>query len=139
MNDGRVFDGTGGVHVHMTNSRLTDPEILEMRYPVRLERFALVRGSGGAGQGRGGDGTIRAIRFLEAMDCALLSSHRAHPPRGIAGGGDGQVGETTVTRRSGDVEVLPACVQTRLEAGEVITTRTPTAGGFGAAATAPDL
>lgn len=73
------------------------------------------------------------------MDCALLSSHRAHPPRGIAGGGDGQVGETTVTRLSGDVEVLPACVQTRLEEGEVITTRTPTAGGFGIAATAPDL
>lgn len=131
MNDGRVFGGTSGVHVHMTNSRLTDPEILEMRYPVRLESFGLRPGSGGPGQGTAGDGTLRRIRFLEPMDCAILSSHRGLPPRGLNGGNDGQVGRTTVTRLSGDVEELAGCAQTRLEAGEIITVQTPTAGGWG--------
>ncbi len=132
MNDGRGFNGTSGVHVHMTNSRLTDPEILELRFPVLLEDFALRPGSGGKGEFHAGDGTRRTIRFLERMDCAMLSSHRTHPPRGLAGGGDGEPGRTEVRRLDGTVEVLDACAQTVLEAGEAVTIITPTAGGFGA-------
>ena len=131
MNDGRGFAGTGGVHVHMTNSRLTDPEILETRFPVLLENFALRPGSGGVGAFNGGEGTTRTIRFLEDMDCAILSSHRRLPPQGLAGGGPGQVGQTLVRRLGGTIETLPACAQTHLSAGEAVTVITPTAGGFG--------
>jgi len=133
MNDGRTFDGTSGVHVHMTNSRLTDQEVLELRYPVLIEEFCLRPGSGGQGARHGGDGTRRTTRFLEAMDCAILSSHRSRPPRGIEGGGDGQVGRTEVRRNDGSVEVLRACDQTRLEPGEAVTVITPTSGGLGRA------
>jgi 5-oxoprolinase (ATP-hydrolysing) len=133
MNSGRGFAGTSGVHVHMTNSRLTDPEVLEMRFPVMLEHFGLRPGSGGSGAHPAGDGTERRIRFLERMDCAILSSHRAAPPRGLAGGGDGQVGETFVRRKDGTQEVLKACDQTVLEPGETVTVITPTAGGYGVA------
>ncbi|GAB4290330.1 MAG: hydantoinase B/oxoprolinase family protein [Roseovarius sp.] len=132
MNSGRPFAGTAGVHVHMTNSRLTDPEVLEMRFPVLLEHFALRPGSGGRGAFPGGDGTERCIRFLERMDCAILSSHRSVPPRGIGGGGDGQTGRTEVRRRDGRIEILKACDQTMLEAGETICVITPTPGGYGA-------
>jgi 5-oxoprolinase (ATP-hydrolysing) len=132
MNSGRGFHGTSGVHVHMTNSRLTDPEVLEMRFPVLLEHFGLREGSGGTGAFRGGDGTLRRIRFLERMDCAILSSHRAIAPRGLQGGGDGETGRTEVRRLDGRVEVLPACAQTALEAGEAVTVVTPTSGGYGA-------
>ena len=131
MNDGRSFAGTSGVHVHMTNSRLTDPEILETRFPVLLENFALRPGSGGKGAFAAGDGTTRTIRFLADMDCAILSSHRTIAPRGIAGGGPGQVGQTTVRRLDGTIETLPACAQTSLRAGEAVTVITPTAGGVG--------
>ena len=131
MNSGRGFAGTSGVHTHMTNSRLTDPEVLEMRFPVLLEHFALRPGSGGQGQFPAGDGTERRLRFLERMDCAILSSHRAAPPRGIAGGGDGQVGRTEVRRLDGSVEVLRACDQTVLEPGETVSVITPTPGGYG--------
>ncbi|MDG4647378.1 hydantoinase B/oxoprolinase family protein [Roseibacterium sp. SDUM158017] len=131
MNSGRGFGGTSGVHVHMTNSRLTDPEVLEMRFPVLLEHFGLREGSGGKGAFPAGDGTERRIRFLERMDCAILSSHRAAPPNGIAGGGPGEVGRTEVGRADGRVEVLNACDQTVLDAGETITVITPTAGGYG--------
>ena len=92
MNDGRGFAGTSGVHTHMTNSRLTDPEVLELRFPVLLEDFHIRQGSGGNGKWRAGDGTRRTIRFLEKMECAILSSHRSHPPLGLDGGGDGQAG-----------------------------------------------
>jgi 5-oxoprolinase (ATP-hydrolysing) len=132
MNDGRGFDGTGGVHVHMTNSRLTDPEVLEMRFPVLLEEFCLRPGSGGAGRWRGGDGTRRTIRFLERMDCAILSSHRTRPPQGLQGGSAGEAGATLVRRQGGRVEELAASAQTVLEAGEAVTIVTPTPGGFGA-------
>ena len=131
FNDGRQFPGTSGVHVHMTNSRLTDPEILELRFPVLLENFALRPGSGGQGAVNAGDGTIRTLRFLTRMDCAILSSHRNRPPQGGAGGGAGEAGRTEVRRLSGAVEVLNACDQTVLEAGEAVTVITPTAGGFG--------
>jgi 5-oxoprolinase (ATP-hydrolysing) len=131
MNDGRGFAGTSGVHVHMTNSRLTDPEILEMRFPVMLENFALRPGSGGKGACPAGDGTTRTLRFLKKMDCAILSSHRTLAPQGISGGGEGFPGRTEVRRLDGSVEVLKACDQTMLEAGEAVTVVTPTAGGFG--------
>lgn len=131
FNDGRQFNGTSGVHVHMTNSRLTDPEILELRFPVLLENFALRPGSGGKGAASAGDGTIRTLRFLTQMDCAILSSHRGRPPQGLAGGGAGEVGRTEVRRLSGAIEALNACDQTILEAGEAVTVFTPTAGGFG--------
>jgi 5-oxoprolinase (ATP-hydrolysing) len=130
-NDGTAFHGTAGVHTHMTNSRLTDPEVLEMRFPVLLEEFALRPGSGGAGRWRGGDGTRRTIRFLERMDCAILSSHRTHPPEGLAGGGPGEPGSTQVRRNDGRVETLRPCAQTVLEPGEAVTVVTPTPGGYG--------
>ena len=132
FNDGRLFPGTSGVHVHMTNSRLTDPEILELRFPVLLENFALRPGSGGHGAVAAGDGTTRTIRFLQRMDCAILSSHRGRAPQGVQGGGAGAVGRTEVRRLSGAVEPLEACDQTVLETGEAVTVITPTAGGFGA-------
>ncbi|MBO0903160.1 hydantoinase B/oxoprolinase family protein [Jiella sonneratiae] len=131
MNDGRSFAGTAGVHVHMTNSRLTDPEILEMRYPVVLEDFHIRKGSGGDGERRGGDGTKRTIRFLQAMDCAILSSHRTQPPRGIAGGASGETGRTEVRRLDGSLEELAGCDQTVLQAGEAVIVTTPTPGGYG--------
>ncbi len=131
MNDGRGFAGTSGVHVHMTNSRLTDPEILEMRFPVMLENFSLRAGSGGKGRYDAGDGTTRTLRFLKRMDCAILSSHRTLAPQGIAGGGEGLPGRTEVRRLDGSIEVLKGCDQTVLEPGEAVTVITPTAGGFG--------
>ncbi|PIE10471.1 MAG: 5-oxoprolinase [Rhodobacterales bacterium] len=132
MNDGRAFAGTSGVHVHMTNSRLTDPEVLELRYPVLLEDFHIRAGSGGQGAYPAGDGTRRTLRFLEKMDCAILGSHRIVPPKGIAGGSDGQVGLTQVRRSDGRIEDLKPCDQTVLEPGEAVIVTTPTAGGYGA-------
>ena len=131
MNDGRGFAGTSGVHTHMTNSRLTDPEILELRFPVVLEDFHIRAGSGGKGKWNAGDGTRRTLRFLEEMDCAILSSHRGRPPQGIAGGTEGQVGATQVRRQDGTLETLKACDQTVLKAGEAVIVTTPTAGGYG--------
>jgi 5-oxoprolinase (ATP-hydrolysing) len=131
MNDGRGFAGTSGVHTHMTNSRLTDPEVLELRFPVMLEDFHIRQGSGGKGNWSAGDGTKRTIRFLERMECAILSSHRARPPKGLDGGSDGEVGKTEVRRLDGSVETLRACDQTALEPGEAVIVTTPTPGGFG--------
>lgn len=133
MNDGRGFAGTSGVHVHMTNSRLTDPEVLELRYPVLLEDFHIRPGSGGQGAFPAGDGTRRCLRFLERMECAILSSHRLTPPKGIAGGGDGQLGKTELRRRSGQIERLAPCDQTTLDPGDAVIITTPTAGGYGKA------
>ncbi|MGN6470941.1 MAG: hydantoinase B/oxoprolinase family protein, partial [Rhizobiaceae bacterium] len=131
MNDGRGFNGTSGVHTHMTNSRLTDPEVLELRFPVLLEDFHIREGSGGKGKWHAGDGTRRTIRFLEKMECAILSSHRNRPPEGIEGGGDGEAGRTEVRRLDGTIETLNACDQTVLQAGEAVIVTTPTSGGFG--------
>ncbi len=128
---GPGFNGTSGVHVHMTNSRLTDPEILETRFPVVLEDFHIRAGSGGKGRWNAGDGTSRTIRFLKAMDCAILASHRKVRPFGAAGGEPGLVGRTVVRRLSGEVEELKPSDQTFLQAGEAVTVLTPTAGGFG--------
>ncbi|MFC7398306.1 hydantoinase B/oxoprolinase family protein [Chelatococcus sp. GCM10030263] len=129
---GPGFDGTGGVHTHMTNTRLTDPEILEFRYPVVLEDFHLRPNSGGRGRWRAGDGTSRTIRFLETMECAILSSHRRVPPFGVKGGEPGEVGRNSVRRLDGRIEMLGGCDQTTVQAGEAVTIVTPTGGGYGA-------
>ncbi|MBB4509875.1 N-methylhydantoinase B/oxoprolinase/acetone carboxylase alpha subunit [Rhizobium leguminosarum] len=116
----------------MTNSRLTDPEILELRFPVVLEDFHIREGSGGKGQWNGGDGTSRTIRFRRSMDCAILSGHRTVRPFGLAGGEAGETGRNLVRRLNLKIEVLPGCAQTRLDEGEAITIVTPTGGGYGA-------
>jgi 5-oxoprolinase (ATP-hydrolysing) len=128
---GPGWHGTSGVHVHMTNSRLTDPEILEFRFPVVLEDFHIRRGSGGKGKWNAGDGTHRTIRFRQTMDCAILSAHRKVRPFGMAGGEPGELGRTEVRRLSGVVEELEACDQTVVQAGEAVTVVTPTGGGYG--------
>ncbi|WP_153768227.1 hydantoinase B/oxoprolinase family protein [Labrenzia sp. CE80] len=130
---GPGFNGTDGVHVHMTNSRLTDPEVLEFRFPVLLEDFHIRKGSGGKGKWQAGDGTRRTLRFLEKMDCAILASHRTIEPKGMAGGENGELGSTEVRRLDGKVEKLEGCDQTVLEVGEAVTVITPTAGGWGKA------
>jgi 5-oxoprolinase (ATP-hydrolysing) len=128
---GPGFPGTDAVQTHMTNTRLTDPEVLEFRYPVVLEDFRIRPGSGGRGRWNAGDGVARTIRFLERMECTLLSGHRRVRPFGLAGGVAGQVGENWVRRNDGRRERLKACDATTLDAGEAITIQTPTAGGYG--------
>jgi 5-oxoprolinase (ATP-hydrolysing) len=128
---GPGFHGTDAVHTHMTNTRLTDPEVLEFRYPVVLEDFHIRAGSGGRGQWNAGDGVTRTIRFLQRMDCTILSGHRRVRPFGLAGGEAGQVGVNRVRRRDGTVEPLEGCDATELDAGEAIIIQTPTAGGYG--------
>ena len=130
---GPDHDGTSAVHTHMTNTRLTDPEILEWRYPVVLESFTVRRGSGGDGRHPGGDGTLRTIRFLEKMDCSLLTGHRRVPPFGLDGGASGECGENAVRRKGGEVEKLEGCDQTVIDAGEAIIIKTPSGGGYGKA------
>ena len=130
---GEGFDGADAVHTHMTNSRLTDPEILEWRFPVVLEDFHIRRGSGGRGRWSAGGGTIRTIRFLERMHCAILSSRRRIAPPGIFGGADGEPGQNRVRRAGGRMEELKGCDQTEIDAGEAIIIQTPTGGGFGKA------
>jgi 5-oxoprolinase (ATP-hydrolysing) len=128
---GLDFDGTSAVHTHMTNSRLTDPEVLEWRYPVLLESHRINRGSGGAGRHRGGDGTIRRVRFLQPMSAALLSNHRRIAPFGLAGGASGAPGQQWVERAGGKVEPLAGCAKTRVGRGDVFVIQTPAGGGFG--------
>jgi 5-oxoprolinase (ATP-hydrolysing) len=129
---GPGFPGTDAVQTHMTNTRLTDPEVLEFRYPVVLEDFHIRPGSGGRGRWNAGDGVARTIRFLERMECTILSGHRRVRPFGLAGGEPGQVGENWVRRKDGGRERLKACDATTLDAGEAITIQTPTAAGYGA-------
>ncbi|PCK79703.1 hydantoinase B/oxoprolinase family protein [Rhizobium sophoriradicis] len=131
LNDGTGFDGADGVHTHMTNSRLTDPEVLEFRFPVVLEDFHIRRGSGGKGQYSSGGGTERTIRFLEMMDCSILSSHRTIRPFGLFGGEDGQLGKTEIRRADGTSEGLAGCDQAILAAGDAVIVTTPTGGGYG--------
>lgn len=128
---GPGFPGADVVQTHMTNSRLTDPEILETRFPVLLERFAIRRGSGGEGAFQGGDGAIRRIRFLEAMDAGILSNHRKIAPFGLEGGAPGKTGQNRVERRDGRVEQLPATAAVQMEPGDVFVIETPGGGGFG--------
>ena len=126
-------DGESAIHSHMTNSRLTDPEILERRFPVRVETFARRWGSGGKGKKVGGDGALRTIRFLAPMDAALLSSRRTHAPQGLLGGGPGLAGRQCLIKASGEVKEMPGCFSLSVEAGDRIKIETPGGGGFGAA------
>ena len=128
---GPGFPGTDAVHTHMTNTRLTDPEVLEFRYPVVLEDFHIRKGSGGRGRWNAGDGVRRTIRFLEKMDCTILSGHRRVRPFGLAGGQAGQIGENAVRRKDGRIEKLQGADATVIDAGEAIIIQPPTAGGYG--------
>ena len=130
---GPGFDGASAVHTHMTNSRLTDPEVLEQRYPVRIVRFAIRRGSGGAGRRRGGDGVVREVEFLEPMQAAILSNRRRIAPLGLAGGSPGACGRNYVLRRDGRTEELPATAAVELAAGDRFVIETPGGGGYGEA------
>ena len=130
---GPGFDGASAVHTHMTNSRLTDPEVLESRFPVVLEDFHIRRGSGGKGRWNAGDGTLRRVRFREPMELALLTDRRRVRSFGMEGGEPGQLGRNTVRRNDGRREELPGCAQTELEAGEAIEIVSPTGGGWGKA------
>ncbi len=129
---GRDFDGQSCVHTHMTNSRLTDPEVLEDRYPVVVEEFAVRHDSGGAGAHRGGDGARRRIRFREAMTAAILSTRRDTDPFGLEGGGPGARGITTLIRRDGERVRLRGRDEVQVETGDAIEIETPGGGGFGA-------
>ncbi|HMN64023.1 MAG TPA: hydantoinase B/oxoprolinase family protein, partial [Burkholderiaceae bacterium] len=126
------FDGTALVQTHMTNSRLTDPEILELRFPVRLDSYEIRPGSGGAGRWRGGDGGTRRIRFLEPMTASILANGRVHPAFGAAGGAPGAPGADYVVRADGRVDRLRHADRAELEAGDVFVVETPGGGGFGA-------
>ena len=128
---GEGFCGTDVVQTHMTNSRLTDPEILEWRFPVLLESFSIRRGSGGRGRWNGGNGATRRVRFLERMTAAILSGHRVVPPYGMAGGEPGEVGRNSVERRDGSVVELGPCAEIEMHAGDVFVIETPGGGGFG--------
>jgi 5-oxoprolinase (ATP-hydrolysing) len=128
---GPGFPGTDAVHTHMTNTRLTDPEILEFRYPVLLEDFHIRKGSGGKGKWNAGDGIRRTMRFLEKMEYTILSGHRRIRPFGMAGGEDGQIGENWVRRNDGRMDRLKGADATVVDAGEAIIVQTPTAGGYG--------
>jgi 5-oxoprolinase (ATP-hydrolysing) len=130
---GPGFNGTDAVHTHMTNTRLTDPEILEFRYPVVLEDFHIRKGSGGKGKWHAGDGIRRTIRFLEKMSCTILSGHRRVRPFGAAGGEPGQLGENWARRKDGTMEKLKGCDDTVIDAGEAVIIQPPTAGGYGKA------
>jgi 5-oxoprolinase (ATP-hydrolysing) len=128
---GPDFDGASAVQTHMTNSRLTDPEILETRYPVLLERFAIRRGSGGEGRHRGGDGVERHIRFRGRMRANILSNRREVAPRGIEGGGDAKPGVNQVVRKDGTLETLSATASTEMREGDLFIIETPGGGGYG--------
>ncbi len=125
------FDGTSVVQTHMTNSRMTDPEVLEFRFPVRLESYEIRRGSGGAGRWRGGDGGVRRLRFLEAMTASILSNGRTVPAFGMAGGEAGALGINRVVRLDGSVETLAHIGQTEMAPGDIFEIHTPGGGGFG--------
>jgi len=129
---GPDFDGESVVQTHMTNSRLTDPEVLEWRFPVRLDEFRIRPGSGGAGAHRGGDGGERRVRFLEPMTAVMLANRRRVPPFGLAGGSAGEPGRNWVERNGGDKEEFGATFQVEMRAGDVFVVRTPGGGGFGA-------
>ncbi|QIT57305.1 5-oxoprolinase [Aquisalimonas sp. 2447] len=128
---GDGFHGASAVHVHMTNSRLTDPEVLETRFPVRLDGFAVRHGAGGDGQWRGGDGVERRLRFLEPMTVAVLANSRREAPAGIQGGGDGACGEQFVERASGGREELGGTDRAEMDTDDVFVIRTPGGGGYG--------
>jgi 5-oxoprolinase (ATP-hydrolysing) len=128
---GDGFPGAPVVQTHMTNSRLTDPEVLEWRLPVLLDEFAVRRGSGGAGRWRGGDGAVRRIRFHEPMTVSTLSQHRRIPPYGMAGGAPGALGANRVERTDGSVVELGGSDSVDVGPGDVLVIETPGGGGYG--------
>jgi 5-oxoprolinase (ATP-hydrolysing) len=128
---GPGFDGASAVQTHMTNSRLTDPEILESRFPVLVERFSIRRGSGGAGQYVGGDGVVRAIQFREPMTAAILANRRITAPFGLSGGEPGKPGATCVRRANGQRESLGSTQRVDVQSGDVVIIQTPGGGGYG--------
>ncbi|HZQ63493.1 MAG TPA: hydantoinase B/oxoprolinase family protein, partial [Casimicrobiaceae bacterium] len=128
---GPDFDGTSVVQTHMTNSRLTDPEVLEWRFPVRLDSFGIRRGSGGAGRHRGGDGAERRVRFLEPLTAVMLANHRRIAPFGVAGGEPGALGRNWVERADGSAEEFGATCAVEMNAGDVFVIQTPGGGGYG--------
>jgi 5-oxoprolinase (ATP-hydrolysing) len=128
---GPDFAGASAVHTHMTNTRLTDPEVLELRYPVELEAFQIREHSGGAGRWDGGDGIVRKLRFREPMQVVILANHRIVPPFGLEGGDAGKVGRTSILRNDGSVEVLKSSDRRDVAAGEAIVVETPGGGGWG--------
>jgi 5-oxoprolinase (ATP-hydrolysing) len=129
--DAAGFDGCDVVQTHMTNSRLTDPEVLEWRYPVRLERFEIRPGSGGAGRWRGGNGATRVIRFDEAMTLSVLANGRIHPAFGLQGGSAGEPGSNRVLRADGRIEPLGHIGQVEVQPGDRLVLHTPGGGGYG--------
>jgi 5-oxoprolinase (ATP-hydrolysing) len=131
---GPGFDGTSVVQTHMTNSRLTDPEVLEFRFPVRLESYEIRKGSGGAGQWKGGDGGVRRVRFLEPMTASILSNGRKVPAFGGNGGEPGALGINRIERRDGRVELLDHIGSAAMQPGDVFVIETPGGGGYGSAA-----
>ncbi|MFA6071399.1 MAG: hydantoinase B/oxoprolinase family protein, partial [Janthinobacterium sp.] len=128
---GPGFDGTDVVQTNMTNSRLTDPEILEWRFPVRLDSYSIRAGSGGAGRWHGGNGGVRRVRFLAPMTVAILSNNRIVPPFGMDGGAPGALGRNYVERADGTVEHLAHIGKTEMQAGDVFVIETPGGGGYG--------
>ena len=124
-------DGLSAVHTHMTNSRLTDPEVLELRFPVILESFEIRRGSGGRGRWNGGDGTRRRLRFREAMEVVILSNHRLHAPYGMAGGQPGEKGRNWIERADGSVDSMTGIDRRDIRPGDVFVLETPSGGGWG--------
>jgi 5-oxoprolinase (ATP-hydrolysing) len=128
---GPGFAGTSVVQTHMTNSRLTDPEVLEFRFPVRLESYAVREGSGGAGRWKGGDGAVRRVRFLEAMTASILSNGRRHAAFGMAGGAPGALGANRIERVNGAVEPLGHIGSVPMQPGDVFVIETPGGGGYG--------
>jgi 5-oxoprolinase (ATP-hydrolysing) len=129
---GPDFDGASVVQTHMTNSRLTDPEVLEWRFPVRLDSYRIVPGTGGAGRHRGGNGGERRVRFLEPMTAVMLANHRRVAPFGAHGGSAAAVGENWVERADGTREAFDATFKVDMQAGDVFVVRTPGGGGYGA-------
>jgi len=123
---GQGYDGADGIHTHMTNTAITDPEVLEYRYPIRLNQFALRKGSGGSGRWKGGEGIIREFEFLDSLEVSLLTQHRKVAPFGLEGGGSGGIGEQFLNG-----EPLQGIVSLTVSAGDVLTIKTPGGGGFG--------
>jgi 5-oxoprolinase (ATP-hydrolysing) len=128
---GPGFDGAAAVHSHMTNSRLTDPEVMELNFPVRVEHFGIRPNSGGQGRHRGGDGIVRRLRFLAPMQANLIALRREVAPFGLAGGGDGLPGRQWLEHADGRVEALAGIADFRLQAGDVFVLETPGGGGYG--------
>ena len=134
---GDGFAGESVVQTHMTNSRLTDPEVLEWRFPVLVEEFSIRRGSGGAGRWRGGDGATRRIRFLEPMTVSTLCGHRRVPPYGMAGGSPGELGVHFLERAEGSIAAMVGADSIDAQVGDVLVLATPGGGGYGPAARMP--